>query len=202
MEGAVDMPIHSILSLVTACALLAGAQMKVIITPKPVESLPALRLHIGSVGLPPTSLCRADEQVIFSCQVAGGLKFASVCGSKRLDAERGYVQYRFGRSGAPELVFPQGLKDTQKAFHYAHYFRAQVDRTELSFEHGGYKYSLYDYYEGDVKPVIREAGVRVTQAGGGRDSVELRCRGRAVNRLGVLSSVVPNDTDSELGPGG
>lgn len=139
---------------------------------------------------------------VFSCKVADGPKFASVCGSRLLDAERGYVQYRFGRSGAPELQFPQGRVETQKAFRYAHYFRARVDRTELSFERGGYKYSLYDYYEGDVKPVVSEAGVRVIQAGGGRGAVELRCRGRAVSRLGVLSSVVPNDTDSELGPGG
>lgn len=197
------MPVHSILSLVTACALLAGAQMKVPITPGPVEALsPALPSHmLRGAGLPPTSLCRADEQVIFSCKVADGPKFASVCGSKRLDAERGYVQYRFGRANALELVFPQGMEDTQRAFRYAHYFRAQVDRTELSFERGGYKYSLYDYYEGDVKPVIREAGVRVAQAGSGRDVVELRCRGRAVSRLGVLSSVVPDDTDSELGSG-
>ena len=198
------MPIHSILSIVTACALLACAQVKVSITHEPVEaSSPALRSHmLSGAGLPPASLCRADEQVIFSCKVADGPKFASVCGSRRLDAQRGYVQYRFGRAGAPELVFPQGLGDTQKVFRYAHYFRAQVDRTELSFERGGYKYSLYDYYEGDVKPVIKEAGVRVTQAGSGRDVVELRCRGRAVSRLGVLLSVVPDDTASELGPGG
>ncbi len=197
------MPIHSILSLVTACALLAGAQMKARSTPQPVESpLLALRPHmLRGTGLPPTSLCRADEQVIFSCKVGDGSKFASICGSRRLDAERGYVQYRFGRADALELQFPQGLGDTQRAFRYAHYFRARVDRTELSFERGGYKYSLYDYYEGDVKPVIREAGVRVTPAGSGRDAVELRCRGRAVSRLGVLSSVVPNDTESELGPG-
>ncbi len=199
------MPVHSILSLVTACALLAGAQLKARLTSQPVESSssPALRLHmLRSGGLPPTSLCRADEQVIFSCKVADGSKFASICGSKRLDAEQGYVQYRFGRADSLELEFPQGLRDTQRAFRYAHYFRAQVDRTELSFERGGYKYSLYDYYEGDVKPVVKEAGVRVTLAGGGRDAVELPCRGRAVSRLGVLSSVVPNDTKSELGPGG
>jgi hypothetical protein len=144
-------------------------------------------------------LCRADEQVLFSCKVADGSKFASVCGSKRLDAKLGYVQYRFGKVGALELEFPQGIEGTQREFRYAHYFRARVDRTELSFERGGYRYSLYDYYEGDVKPVVEEAGVRVTPPGGEQKAVELRCRGRVVSRLGVLSSVVPIDEDSEVG---
>ena len=177
------------LVILAACALLAGARANAPLNPEPAPR-------------PPTSLCRAGEQVLFSCKVADGPKFVSVCGSNRLDAKRGYVQYRFGRVGALELEYPQGLEETQRAFRYAHYFRAQVDRTELSFERGGYKYALYDYYEGDVRPVIAEAGVRVTRPGGEGEAVEIKCRGRATSRLGLLSDVVPVEEGGELGPGG
>lgn len=157
-------------------------------------------LHrLKGISPPPIgSLCRRDEQILFSCKVADGTKFASLCGSRSLDAKRGYVQYRFGTARALELIFPQDLKGTQNAFRYLHYFRAQVDRTEVSFESGGYRYALYDYYEGDVRPVISGAGIRVTPPG--REPVEIKCRGKVVNRLGVLSDVVPNDESDEPEP--
>lgn len=199
------MPTYSIVLLLAFCALLVGAQAKAPLTPRPaVPSSPAMSgREAGGGGRPQAnSLCRADEQVLFSCRVGDGPKLASVCGSRRLDAKQGYVQYRFGRAGALELEFPQEREGTQGAFRYAHYFRARVDRTELSFERGGYRYALYHYYEGDVRPAAEEAGVRVSRPGGAGEATEIRCRGRAINRLGILSSVVPNDEDSELGPGG
>jgi len=167
-----------------------------------MNSPPVLRLRKpgNASRQPATSLCRIDEQVLFSCKVADGSKLISLCGSRQLVAKTGYVQYRFGKVGALELQFPQKLEDTQAAFRYAHYFRAQVDRTELRFENGAYKYALYDYYEGDVRPEIKAAGVRVTPPGKERGEVEIKCRGRAVSHLGVLSSVVPTAEDSELGP--
>jgi hypothetical protein len=50
------------------------------------------------------SLCLADEAKIFSC--AAGKKIISVCSSKDLAADRGYLQYRFGSSGKVELTIP------------------------------------------------------------------------------------------------
>lgn len=98
----------------------------------------------------PSSLCRAEEQVIFTCVAAGSAKLVSLCGSKLLDHRRGYLQYRYGKPGAIDLQFPQARANTQLAFRYAHYFRAQVDRTEISFDSQGYRYTIYDYYEGEA----------------------------------------------------
>ncbi|MFO1431963.1 MAG: hypothetical protein U1F76_17785 [Candidatus Competibacteraceae bacterium] len=51
------------------------------------------------------SLCSAAEAVIFSCPTRQ--KIVSVCASKDLSATTGYMQYRFGPKGAPEIVYPQ-----------------------------------------------------------------------------------------------
>jgi hypothetical protein len=146
----------------------------------------------------PSSLCRAEEQVIFTCVAAGSAKLVSLCGSKLLDHRRGYLQYRYGKPGAIELQFPLARANTQLAFRYAHYFRAQVDRTEISFDNQDYRYTLFDYYDGDVKPVIAVAGVRVGKHGTKGQETELRCQSRPASKLGFLETVIRRDYDNAL----
>lgn len=50
------------------------------------------------------SHCQGEEQVIFSCSL--GEKTVSVCASNDFSASSGYLQYRFGPLGMPELTFP------------------------------------------------------------------------------------------------
>jgi len=144
------------------------------------------------------SLCRADEQSFFACSVARSTKLISLCGSKSLDNRRGYLQYRYGQSGAIELQFPQARANTQLAFRYAHYFRAQVERTEITFDNQDYRYTIFDYYEGDLKPVTVIAGVRVSKHGATQAETELLCQGKALTRLGALETIIPRDADNPL----
>jgi hypothetical protein len=146
----------------------------------------------------PITLCRSEEQVIFSCPMAGSGKVISLCASPTIDTKRGYLQYRFGKSGAVELQFPQARANTQLAFRYAHYFRARVDRTEITFDNHDYRYVIFDYFEGDVKPTIRQAGVRVSRHGGNNHEQELKCTGTPLSKLGVLESVITRDPDNPL----
>src|SRR3989442_9921254 len=44
----------------------------------------------------PNTLCAKDERVIFSCLIKCPAKIVSICASKDLTSERGYLQYRFG----------------------------------------------------------------------------------------------------------
>jgi len=145
-----------------------------------------------------SSLCRAEEQVIFSCTVTPGARTVSLCASGVLDHRRGYVQYRFGKPGAVELQFPQARANTQLAFRYAHYFRARVDRTEVSFDNQGYRYVIFDYYVGEITPVTAVAGVRVIKLGARQPETDLRCQGKALSKLGSLESVIPRDPDNPL----
>src|SRR5258708_10855373 len=89
------------------------------------------------------TLCAKDERGIFSCPVKRAAKIVSVCASKDLTNDHGYLQYRFGLPGEIELEFPRDRKGTQEKFHYTHYFRAQVDLTEISFTIEGYEYSVF-----------------------------------------------------------
>lgn len=144
------------------------------------------------------SLCRADEQIFFACSVAPSRKNVSLCGSKSLDHRRGYLQYRYGKAGDIELQFPQARANTQLVFRYAHYFRARVDRTEISFDNHGYRYTIFDYYDGDAKPVIVTAGVRVGKYGARAAAIESLCLGNSVRKLGRLETVIPRDPDNAL----
>ena len=130
--------------------------------------------------LPPTqqaSLCGSDEKIIFSCTIKENAKIVSLCSSREFAKDRGYIQYRFGRAGKVELEFPKSREKTQQAFKYSHYFRAQVDLTEISFTSDNYQYSIFDDYNGEERPAQTSQGVKVTAPNG--KEVTLTCRGRA-----------------------
>lgn len=148
--------------------------------------------------LAPPSLCRVEEQILFTCGLPRSAKVISLCGSKSLDNRRGYLQYRFGKAGAMDLQFPRERANTQMAFRYAHYFRAQVDRTEVTFDNGDYRYVLFDYYEGDTKPAIKESGIRIRRHGSGEKETEMKCPGNAISNLTRLAAVVSRDNDNPL----
>lgn len=108
------------------------------------------------------------------------------------------MQYRYGKPGAIELQFPQARANTQIAFRYAHYFRARVDRTEVSFDNQGYRYTLFDYFEGDVKPATIKAGVRVSKHDTKGAEAEFPCVAKPTSHLGKLENVIARDHDNPL----
>jgi len=124
---------------------------------------------------PPSTLCTQGERVIFSCPVKKPAKIVSVCASKDLTSDRGYLQYRFGLPGKVELEFPKDRNGTQQKFQYTHYFRARVDLTEINFTIDGYQYQVFDTYQGEEKPAISEQGVSVTAPGKPKE-VSFVCR--------------------------
>jgi hypothetical protein len=137
------------------------------------------------------TLCAKDERVIFSCPVKRPAKIVSVCASKDLTAERGYLQYRFGLPGKVELEFPKDRNGTQQKFQYTHYFRAQVDMTEINFTIDGNQYSVFDDYNGEEKPAQSRQGVSVT-APGKPNEVSFVCRIKPKADYGDLQAVLPN----------
>ena len=143
------------------------------------------------------TLCSSEEQVFFNCTIVASNKLVSLCGAKIIDTRRGYLQYRFGRVGALELQYPRERANTQRVFRYAHYFRAQVDRTEITFDNQDFRYVVFDYDESDVRPKIKEAGVRVTRHRSDQEVV-LKCSGNPISRLSNLESIVSCDMDNPL----
>jgi len=139
----------------------------------------------------PGTLCAKGERVIFSCPVRRPAKIVSLCASKDLTSDRGYLQYRFGLPGKIELEFPKERTGTQQKFQYSHYFRAQFDMTEISFSNNGYDYQITDDYNGEEKPAQSIQGVSVTVPGKPKD-VSLSCRTKPKTDYTDLQAVLPS----------
>ena len=137
------------------------------------------------------TLCEKGERVIFSCPVRRPAKIVSLCASKNLTSETGYLQYRFGLPGKIELEFPKERTGTQQKFQYTHYFRAQFDLTEISFTNDGYQYEITDDYNGEEKPAQTIQGVSVTAPGKPKE-VSFVCRTKPKADYTDLQAVLPN----------
>jgi hypothetical protein len=141
-------------------------------------------------ALQPNSLCAKDERVIFSCPIKRPAKIVSVCASKDLTSDRGYIQYRFGLPAKVELEFPKTRDGSQQKFQYSHYFRAKVDLTEISFTINGYEYQVTDDYNGEEKSAQIIQGVMVTAPGKPKE-VSFACRIKPKADYTDLQAVLP-----------
>jgi len=145
--------------------------------------------RVNVVQLQAGSLCEKDEKVVFSCPIKRPAKIVSLCSSKELTKERGYLQYRFGLPGKIQLELPKQREQSQTAFNYSHYFRGQYDQTEILFEQGEYLYAIFDDYNGEEKPVRHEQGIRITSPN--KKLVTLYCRNKAKAQYDGLAEVFP-----------
>src|SRR3989454_5816783 len=148
----------------------------------------------STAGLQPNTLCDRNERVIFSCPLKRPAKIVSVCASKVLTSDRGYLQYRFGLPGKIELEFPKERTGTQAKFQYTHYFRAQFDLTEISFNVNGYEYQVTDDYNGEEKPAQTIQGVSVTAPGKPKE-VSFVCRTQPKADYTDLQAVLPSNQE-------
>jgi len=115
------------------------------------------------------SLCAADENVIFACMTRQE-KNASLCASKNLSANEGYLVYRFGRIGQkPELVYPNAPVSPYKIFTYMAHSNKYWRGVEVDFNISAHTYTLYNnYYDNEIHndmPNISESGVIVRKHG-------------------------------------
>ena len=149
-------------------------------------------LSLGTAAAPQSvpSLCEKGEKIIFSCTIKERAKIVSLCASPDVSKDRGYIQYRFGLPGKIELEFPQTREHTQQAFKYSHYFRAQVDETEISFTSEKTEYAIFDNYNGEQNPVRQAQGIDITLPKNPKP-ISLWCSGRAKADYGNLGDVLP-----------
>ncbi|MBU6246130.1 MAG: hypothetical protein KGN77_00115 [Xanthomonadaceae bacterium] len=133
--------------------------------------------------------CRPPETTYFSCSTARH-KTISLCGSLP-----GSLQYRYGKAPHVELLYPSSPGDGVRQLRYAHYFRFQSDRTEVTFSRRGYDYAVFDYTDEGK----RSAGVRVTAPDGTEHDV--LCSGPIQGRLAPLGKSLRCDADNALNGG-
>ena len=124
------------------------------------------------------TLCTTTEKVIFNCQLKESKKLVSVCGSKPLTRDSGYIQYRFGTKQYLELIYPSKKTESQKRFFggYQHPYQSSI--AELTFENGGYSYTLSAYSVSEVLndiPGGAEFGEITIQKRGASNYKTLKC---------------------------
>lgn len=139
------------------------------------------------------SLCQAEEQTIWSCATTKN-KIASVCASKDLAEDKGYVQYRFGTAGKVELEFPKEHAGSQKAFKYSRYTRPLVTMLTLSFKPTAVVYEIHDDDNSEEKPPVRAASIDVTT--GANIPFSITCKLPVTGSLMKLEDIVPRDEEN------
>lgn len=123
------------------------------------------------------SHCQKGEVTYFSCGVPGS-KIVSLCGSplSNSNAERPnsehWLQYRFGKLGRLELVYPKELRESVRKFEGESRHGLGVSLDALSFSNGGVKYVL----ESSSSTLTGESfdGVRIYR-GGQHQPISLWC---------------------------
>jgi hypothetical protein len=91
--------------------------------------------------LPEETMCYPHEEIYFSCPI--GRKIVSVCAAGNISPKNGYVQYRFGRPGKPELEFPAEPGPPMDWFSITDFLGGSVNSTHLKFNSSGYDYVIY-----------------------------------------------------------
>lgn len=138
----------------------------------------------------PIEACPAGTEVAFQCSVKGG-KEVQLCASSDLTPETGTLQYRYGKPGQPELVFPKTTGQGSKDFLWSRYTRPMpLATTELAltFKNGDWTYSVYDntHCEPDCTTSV---GISLTN---GTKTVDIPCAKKpATNNLFDLEGKVP-----------
>ncbi len=87
------------------------------------------------------SHCENAEKTLFSCFVSN--KVVSVCASPNLSPTDGYMQFRFGRLKAPELLIPKLNEHPLKYVDAETYQAASGQNGALTFTNGDYAYTVY-----------------------------------------------------------
>ncbi len=154
----------------------------------PTASPPVEEPAAGSSSAPTEHHCLPDETFLFGGALTPRRdRFVSFCGSPDLDAERGFLVYRYGPPGEVELEYPKERTHPRNHFTYKMALSPPSGFEEtLSFERsGGYRYTAsHSGYLGEEllsltvtlpdgdevvwrgHPPFPERGVRLTQVFG------------------------------------
>lgn len=161
----------------------------------------AITFSLPSLELAAATHCRDGEVVVFSCQIKGSQKVASLCSPIR-KSKRSVVPealfYRFGKLGNVELQFPPSASGSLEKFRFNHYFRPGLDSTGISFTSGTFDYSIYetlDNEDGTVPEKQHLAGLSVSSTRK-KKGTELTCSRNSIESdWAAIDGAVPCEED-------
>jgi hypothetical protein len=138
---------------------------------------PPATLDVMAQALKIPSHCAPQEKVIFSCATANA-KVISLCSSSALTSSDGYLQYRFGRGGKLELIYPATKEHPSKHFQFGQLFYTSAGGKYLKFKNGEYTYILFS-----VSPKLEDERAGVVVSKSGEEIAYLPCKGELQNPM-------------------
>jgi hypothetical protein len=146
-----------------------------------VGCLAVCAVSFSAPALAAPTLCAANERVLFSCST--GAHTASICASKVLSKDAA-MQYRFGKPGSLELVYPEAGVKPADAFVLGTLAFSGGGGAWLRFNKGPFRYTVFT--------AIGKWGPGGAPADAGGVSVEkdgaefghFPCRGAAESEIG------------------
>ncbi len=129
------------------------------------------------------SLCTPGEAVIFSCPVSK-TKVLSICSSKQYSADSGYVQYRFGPVGKPEMVVPSSKTAPSQSAQSGTWMFSGGGGAYMQFVNKKTTYSVYSAVGkwGANGETVEKTGVAVESKG--KIVANILCKGPSTSELG------------------
>jgi hypothetical protein len=149
-----------------------------------------LASFLPTVSLAAETLCERNEVVRFSCRIKNSAKTVSVCSSKILNEDSGYLQYRFGTPKKIELTFPSERKNTLGEFTWESHRPYQGYYDSLGFVNGEYMYTIYMAVGLDTEPSY---GVTISKNGTAEITREFFCAQPPTGDFTSLGELIPQE---------
>ena len=113
-----------------------------------------MALSIESAAADSKTHCTANETIFFSCPLAQSQKVVSLCGGSSESDRISWVQYRFGKVGQPEMIYPPKKNKSLKKFAgiYQTAKAIGLEIREVWFRVGIYSYLIVHVSGGDRAP--------------------------------------------------
>jgi hypothetical protein len=150
---------------------------------------------------PSAGACDADSTALFRCEASNGRKFIELCAPSPLDAQTGYLVYRFGSLGkdgaerAVELEYPDDAEGSLKRFYAATYTHGGVYTQSVRFVSGGFGFTVFTRARGSE---VLDAGVEVRDRKSGKTSI-VSCSEIPRFYIYDLKGLVPCDPETPVG---
>ena len=136
-----------------------------------------ISLSLASPTLVAETLCTQQETVEFNCST--GKKLISVCASKDLSTDKGYLQYRFGPKGAKEIQVPDAKNHPNPLVKSGTLSVTDGEGAYLRFLKGDFRYVVYT---AKGKTLGKKSGVAVEE--GDKLIANIKCKGPAQTTIG------------------
>ena len=163
----------------------------------------ARRLLIGmSAALSSAAhACASGSFPLFGCDAASSQKFIELCAPSPLDAQSGYLLYRFGSQDkdgvetAVELEYPAESAGSLKRFYAATYTHGGVYTQSVRFVAGNFGYTVFTRSKG-METVAAGVDVRDRKSG---KTTTVSCSERPRFYIFELKGLVPCDPETPVG---